>query len=63
MVDELLTLLCRGFAGAGDEVLYSEYGFAMYPITALSVGAKPVKAAEIKKTKTKKIIYLMKSYR
>lgn len=44
--DELLTLLCRSFAGTGDEVLYSEYGFAMYPIMALSVGAKPVKAPE-----------------
>jgi histidinol-phosphate aminotransferase len=40
--DELLTLLARGYAGPGDEILMSEHGFAMYPITTKSVGAKPV---------------------
>ncbi|MSO65164.1 MAG: histidinol-phosphate transaminase [Alphaproteobacteria bacterium] len=44
--DELLTLLVRAYAGPGDEVLYSWHGFLMYPITALSVGAVPVAAAE-----------------
>jgi histidinol-phosphate aminotransferase len=44
--DELLTLLVRAYAGPGDEVLYSRHGFLMYPITALSVGALPVAAAE-----------------
>ena len=48
--DELLTMLCRAYAGPGDEVLYPEHGFAMYPITALSVGATPVKAAEVDRT-------------
>jgi histidinol-phosphate aminotransferase len=44
--DELITLLCRAYAGPGDEVLYSQYGFVMYPLAALSVGAKPVAAPE-----------------
>lgn len=44
--DELLSLLCAAYAGPGDEVLYSEYGFLMYPISAKSVGATPVTAPE-----------------
>lgn len=44
--DEILYNLARGFAGPGDEVLYSEHGFNIYPIVARSVGALPVKCAE-----------------
>ncbi len=44
--DELLTLLAMGFAGPGDEVLYTEHGFSMYRIFALSAGAEPVVAPE-----------------
>jgi histidinol-phosphate aminotransferase len=44
--DELIALLMRGYAGVGDEVLYSQYGFMMYPIATLSVGATPVVAPE-----------------
>ncbi|QBY01020.1 histidinol-phosphate transaminase [Rhodophyticola sp. CCM32] len=44
--DEVLTLLAMAFAGPGDEVLYPEYGFSMYPIFALSAGATPVVAPE-----------------
>jgi histidinol-phosphate aminotransferase len=44
--DELIALLCRAYAGPGDEVLYSQYGFVMYPIAALSAGAAPVAAPE-----------------
>jgi histidinol-phosphate aminotransferase len=44
--DELIYNLVRGYAGPGDEVLYSEHGFNIYPIAALSVGAKPVTAPE-----------------
>ena len=44
--DELIALLLRCYAGPGDEVLYSRYGFLMYPIGALSVGATPVAAPE-----------------
>lgn len=45
--DELIALLIQAYAGFEDEVLYSQYGFLMYPISALKVGAKPVKAPEI----------------
>jgi len=44
--DEIITLLMRAFTGPGDEVLYSEHGFLMYPIAALAAGATPVKAPE-----------------
>jgi histidinol-phosphate aminotransferase len=44
--DELITLLCRAYAGPGDEVLYSQHGFLMYPIAARAVGAQPVTAPE-----------------
>jgi histidinol-phosphate aminotransferase len=44
--DELLGLLCRAYAGPGDEVLYSRHGFLIYPISARAVGATPVWAPE-----------------
>jgi len=45
--DELIGLLCRSYAGPGDEVLQSEHGFLMYAIAAKACGATPVKAAEV----------------
>lgn len=44
--DELLALLGRGYAGPGDEVIYCEHGFAMYPIIVRSIGALGVVAPE-----------------
>jgi histidinol-phosphate aminotransferase len=44
--DEIITLLTRGFAGPGDEVIYSRHGFLMYPIAAQAAGATPVVAPE-----------------
>ena len=44
--DEITSLLCRAYAGPGDEVLYSQHGFLMYPISARTVGATPVWAPE-----------------
>jgi histidinol-phosphate aminotransferase len=44
--DELIGLLIHAYAGAGDEVLYSEHGFLMYKIYAQSFGATPVTAPE-----------------
>lgn len=44
--DELIALLCRAYAGEGDEVLYSEHGFLMYRLSALAAGATPVIAPE-----------------
>lgn len=40
--DDILNLLARGYARAGDEVIYSQYGFAMYGIITKLVGATPV---------------------
>lgn len=48
--DELISLLCKAYAGPGDEVLYSEHGFLMYPISANAAGATPVTAPETDKT-------------
>ncbi|MBU6339417.1 MAG: histidinol-phosphate transaminase [Rickettsiales bacterium] len=44
--DEVIALLTSAFAGIGDEVIYSEHGFLMYPISAKRVGAKAVKVKE-----------------
>lgn len=40
--DELLNLAAQGFAGAGDEVLFSRHSFAVYDIAARRCGATPV---------------------
>lgn len=44
--DELLDMLARAYAAPGDEVLFTEHGFLMYPIATMGVGATPVKAPE-----------------
>jgi histidinol-phosphate aminotransferase len=44
--DELIALLCKAYAGTGDEVLYSQHGFLMYKLSALAAGATPVTAPE-----------------
>jgi histidinol-phosphate aminotransferase len=44
--DELIALLCKAYAGDGDEVLYSQHGFLMYKLSALAAGATPVTAPE-----------------
>ncbi|MFT5703492.1 MAG: histidinol-phosphate aminotransferase [Rickettsiales bacterium] len=44
--DEIIALLTHAFCDIGDEVLYSQYGFLMYPISAKKVGAKSVIAKE-----------------
>jgi histidinol-phosphate aminotransferase len=44
--DDLIYLLCRAYAGPGDEVLYTEHGFLIYAIAAQGVGARPVKVPE-----------------
>ncbi len=42
--DELLNLAAQGFAGVGDEVLFSRHSFAVYDIAARRCGAEPVEA-------------------
>jgi histidinol-phosphate aminotransferase len=45
--DEIISFLCQAYAGPGDEVVYSEHGFLMFPIYANAAGATPVKVAEV----------------
>ncbi|WP_209424393.1 histidinol-phosphate transaminase [Pararhodobacter sp. SW119] len=44
--DEVIAFLCQAYAGPGDEVLFSQYGFLMYRISAQAAGATPVAAPE-----------------
>lgn len=44
--DELLNLAAQGFAGLGDEVLFSRFSFAVYDIAARRCGATPVEAPD-----------------
>jgi histidinol-phosphate aminotransferase len=44
--DELLNLAAQGFAGPGDEVLFSRFSFAVYDIAARRCGATPVVAPD-----------------
>jgi len=44
--DEVLQFVTQAFAGPGDEVLYPQHGFSMYPILAHMAGATPVIAPE-----------------
>tara|TARA_R110002072_G_scaffold46427_1_gene128492 strand:+ start:1510 stop:2598 length:1089 start_codon:yes stop_codon:yes gene_type:complete len=48
--DEIISLLNTAYVGPGDEVLFSEYGFLMYAISAKVAGATPVKAPEVDRT-------------
>ena len=43
--NDVLELIGRTFAGAGDEVVFSQYGFAVYAITAQAIGATAVPVA------------------
>lgn len=44
--DELLAMLARAYSGPGDETLYTEHGFLMWPIVARAAGGQPVKVPE-----------------
>ena len=44
--DEIISMLVGAYAGPGDEILYSQHGFLMYPINAKVAGATPVAAKE-----------------
>lgn len=44
--DEIIALLTAAFVGPGDEIIYSEHGFLMYPISAKRVGGIAIKAPE-----------------
>ncbi|MGE3872615.1 MAG: histidinol-phosphate transaminase [Parvibaculaceae bacterium] len=44
--DEILQLLAHAYLAPGDEAVYSQYGFLVYPIVIASNGAKAVVARE-----------------
>ncbi len=44
--DEVLQFIAQAYAGPGDEVIYTEHGFSMYPIIARMAGATPVMVPE-----------------
>ncbi|MEY3082104.1 MAG: hypothetical protein RJA94_2089 [Pseudomonadota bacterium] len=44
--DELLQLIAHAYLSPGDEAIYSQYGFLVYPIAIQSNGATPVVAPE-----------------
>ncbi len=48
--DELLQLLAHGYLGPGDEAIYSQYGFLVYPLAIKSNGASGVIAPERNET-------------
>lgn len=48
--DELLQLLAHAYLGEGDEAVYSQYGFLVYPIAIAANGARAIVAAEKNQT-------------
>ncbi len=44
--DEILQLIAHAYLGPGDEAIYSQYGFLVYPIAIATNGATPVVATE-----------------
>ncbi|MBI2718715.1 MAG: histidinol-phosphate transaminase [Rhizobiales bacterium] len=48
--DELLQLLAHAYLGPGDEAIYSQYGFLVYPIAIMANGAAAVVAPETDET-------------
>ena len=44
--DEVINWLCQAYAGPGDEVLFTEHGFAMYRISAKAAAALEEAEAE-----------------
>ena len=48
--DEIIHFLCQAYAGQGTEVLFTEHGFLMYPISAMAAGATPVRVRERART-------------
>jgi histidinol-phosphate aminotransferase len=45
--DELIQALCHAYIDPGDEVIHTEYGFIMYPMSATVAGGIPVSAPDI----------------
>ncbi|MFK7792445.1 MAG: histidinol-phosphate transaminase [Devosiaceae bacterium] len=45
--DELLSLLAQTYLSPGDEAVFSEHGFLVYPIVTKASGAKPVEVRDV----------------
>lgn len=48
--DQIVHVLTALYAGHGDEVVFSEYGFLRFKLSAIACGATPVSAKEIRHT-------------
>jgi histidinol-phosphate aminotransferase len=44
--DEIISFICHGFLGEGDEIVQSQYGFLMYSIYSQKFGARVIKVRE-----------------
>jgi len=44
--DEIIAFLTSAFVGIDDEIIYSEHGFLMYPISAKRLGARAISVKE-----------------
>ncbi|MEP9367521.1 histidinol-phosphate transaminase [Xanthobacter sp. VNH20] len=44
--DEILSMIANAFIGPGDEAVYSQFGFLVYPIATMAAGGRPVVAPE-----------------
>jgi histidinol-phosphate aminotransferase len=44
--DELLQLIARAYVGPGDEAIYCQHGFLVYPIAVQAAGGQPLAAPE-----------------
>ncbi len=44
--DELISQIAMAYAGSGDEIIHSQYGFACYPLAAYKNGATPIAVPE-----------------
>jgi histidinol-phosphate aminotransferase len=48
--DEILTLIARAYVGPGEEAIYCEHGFLIYPIAVKACGGTPLAARETNNT-------------
>ncbi len=44
--DEVLNMIAHAYVGPGDEVVYSQHGFLVYPIATRAAGGTPIAAPE-----------------
>ncbi len=47
--DEVLQFVTQAFAGPGDEIIFTQHGFSMYPILTHMAGATPVCVDEVER--------------